>query len=341
VKNLNIDNANKYTIASGTGGTLTVTGGGGITVEASGSHEISAPVALAGVNSLNIKGGLTLSGGVSIGAGGAATKTGSGALTISGASGHAAGAALAVNQGTVNLNSNQGTAGSAAGSNLSLSVVGGAGTARVNLGSSQDLKGLNVQFGDASTQTLDLASPAAAGGFHSVAVYASNLAAAKASLWDAIVNANKPGADDPLDGITDSNLHASSGVGLAQFADNIQVRSTRVGDVNLDGNVSIADFLQLAGNFGTVGTATWQEGDLNYDRNVSIADFLALAGNFGSSYTGSSGAVSAADIQTVANFASSIGADPSVVGSAVPEPGTLSLLAVGAMGLMSRRRRKA
>ena len=72
--------------------------------------------------------------------------------------------------------------------------------------------------------------------------------------------------------------------------------------------------------------ARWQH------RNVSIADFLALAGNFGSSYTGSSGAVSAADIQTVANFASSIGADPSVVGSAVPEPGTLSLLAVGAMG---------
>ena len=74
---------------------------------------------------------------------------------------------------------------------------------------------------------------------------------------------------------------------------------------------------------------------------MSIADFLALSGNFGSSYTGSAAGVSAADIQTVASFASSIGADPSVVGSAVPEPGTLTLLAVGAMGLMSRRRRKA
>jgi hypothetical protein len=278
---------------------------------------------------------------MSIAAGGSTSKSGAGALTISGAAGHGAGAVFNVNLGSVNLNSNQGTAGSAAGSNLTMNIVNGGGNARVNLGANQDLTGLNVATGNAGTQTLDLASPAAAGAFHSVTVYAANLAAAKAALWSDIVNANKPGAVDPLDGIVDTALHTSSGVGLAQQSNNILIRSTRIGDVNLDGNVSIADFLQLAGNFGTVGTATWQEGDVNYDNNVSIADFLALAGNFGSSYSGSAAGVSAVDIQTVANFASSIGADPSVVGSAVPEPGTLSLLAVGAMGLMSRRRRKA
>ena len=96
----------------------------------------------------------------------------------------------------------------------------------------------------------------------------------------------------------------------------------------------------MAGNFGSVGNATWQEGDLNYDHNVSIADFLSLAGNFGSSYSGSAAPVSAADIQTVASFASSIGVDPAIVGSAVPEPGTISMLALGAMGLMARRRRR-
>jgi len=340
VKQLNFDNANKYTIASGSGGTLTLAGGGGIIVEATGSHEISAPVTLAGVNSLNIKGGLTMSGGVSIAAGGAATKTGPGALTISGAQGHGTGASLAVSQGALNLNSNAGTAGSAASSHLAVSVVGGAGNARLNLGANQDLAGLNVQIADAGSQTLDLASPAGAGQFHSVTVYAANLAAAKTSLYNAIANANRAGAADPTDGIIDSGLHASSKIGLAQQGDHILIRPARVGDLNLDGNVSISDFIDLASNFGTNGTATWQEGDLNYDHNVSVSDFIDLASNFGASYSGNA-VVTPADIQSVASFASSIGVDPSVIGSAVPEPGTLSLLAVGAMGLMSRRRRKA
>jgi hypothetical protein len=43
----------------------------------------------------------------------------------------------------------------------------------------------------------------------------------------------------------------------------------------------------------------------------------------------------------LANFASSIGVDSSVIGSAVPEPGTLSILAASALGLMARRRRRA
>jgi hypothetical protein len=200
---------------------------------------------------------------------------------------------------------------------------------------------LYVQVADASTQTLDLASPAGAGAFHSLTVYAADLTSAKASLYTAIVNANKAGAVDPLDGIVDSGLHSSSKIGLAQAGDHIFIRPTRIGDLNLDGNVSISDFIDLASNFGSTGTATWQEGDLNYDRNVSISDFIDLASYFGASYAGSTAVVSAADVQTLASFASSIGVDPSVVGSAVPEPGTLSLLAVGAMGLMGRRRRKA
>ena len=75
-----------------------------------GSHKSSSPVA---VNAMRVlrdnclachaeekhKGGLTLSGGVSISTGGAATKTGAGTLTISGAQNHGAGAALVVSQG--------------------------------------------------------------------------------------------------------------------------------------------------------------------------------------------------------------------------------------------------
>jgi hypothetical protein len=313
VMNLNFDNANKYTIAGGSGGTLTINAG---TINVtSGSHEISAPIALTGT----------------------VTKAGPGTLTISGPQTNAAGSSLTVNAGVVNLNSNAGTPGSAAASPLTLNISGSG--ARVNLGANQDLTALNVNFGNAGTQTLDLASPAGAGQFHSVTVYAANLAAAKAALYNAIVNANAAGAVDPLDGITDSGLHSGAKIGLAQLGSTIVVRSTRIGDLNLDNAVTISDFIDLASNFNTIGTATWQEGDLNYDRSVTISDFIDLASNFNGTY--SADGVNSPDVETIASFASSLGVDPSIIGSAVPEPGTLSLLAIGAMGLMSRRRRKA
>jgi hypothetical protein len=266
-------------------------------------------------------------------------------MTISGTQTHGAGAALRVTRGTLNLNANSGVAGSAAGSPLKLNVAGNVDNAssRITLGADQDIADLTVAHGDLGTQTLDLASPAGAGQFRLVTVYASNLAAAKTALWNSIKNANVATAADPLDGIVDLGMHASSGLGLAVLSgsDHVSIRQTRIGDLNLDGNVTISDFIDLASNFNTVGTATWQEGDLNYDGNVTISDFIDLASNFGASYASGAAPISVSDQQTLASFASSIGADPSVVGSAVPEPGTLGLLAVGAMGLMSRRRRKA
>jgi hypothetical protein len=66
----------------------------------------------------------------------------------------------------------------------------------------------------------------------------------------------------------------------------ILVLHTLIGDLNLDRQVSIADFLALAGHFNQ-SPATWGDGDINYDNTVTIADFLALAGNFGQTYSGS------------------------------------------------------
>jgi hypothetical protein len=116
------------------------------------------------------------------------------------------------------------------------------------------------------------------------------------------------------------------------MSDHVLIRSTRIGDVNLDGSVTISDFIDLASHFNQSGNATWQEGDLNYDRNVTIADFIDLASNFGSSYTGEIMPISAADAAILADFAEEHGAS-------VPEPGMCGL-AMMSVGLICQRRRR-
>src|SRR5205807_8361573 len=141
-------------------------------------------------------------------------------------------------------------------------------------------------------------------------------------LWAVISNANRAGAPDPQDGILDSHLssHPPAGIGLAQLIDAhgdpyLLIRPTEIGDLNLDGQVTISDFIDLAANFGASGPdITWQEGDLNYDNAVTIADFIDLAANFGASY--------AAD---------------GISASSVPEP-TMAILLLSLTPFVLRRR---
>jgi hypothetical protein len=220
--------------------------------------------------------------------------------------------------------------------NLSVNVTGN-NTALV-LESSTDVANLTIPFANPGNQSLNLNTPPAAGAFNAIRIYASDLASAKTTLWSAIKNANAPGSVTPTDGIYDSgkSAHAGTGIGLAQIADahgdsHIQIRLARIGDLNLDGTVSISDFIDLASNFNSSApTITWQEGDLNYDGSVTISDFIDLAANFNSSYVG--------DRETVAEFAQSIGVDPSIIGSAVPEPGIAMSVVVGSIAVGLRRR---
>jgi hypothetical protein len=110
--------------------------------------------------------------------------------------------------------------------------------------------------------------------------------------------------------------------------DHVFLRSTRIGDLNLDGRVSIADFITLAAHFNQSGTAMWDEGDLNYDRSVTIADFIDLASNFNTSYSGESWGVSAGEELMLANFA-----------AGVPEPGVAVGLSAVLVGMGRRKRR--
>jgi len=85
------------------------------------------------------------------------------------------------------------------------------------------------------------------------------------------------------------------------------------GDANEDGQVTIADFLALQNHFNQAGG--WADGDFNEDGQVTIADFLILQNNWG---FGTAGA----------------GAVPTI-----PEPASLTILAVG-FGFVTRRKRR-
>jgi hypothetical protein len=83
------------------------------------------------------------------------------------------------------------------------------------------------------------------------------------------------------------------------------------GDTNNDGVVDLTDLNNVLNNFGSTGT---NPGDDNQDGTVDLTDLNNVLNNFGSTHA-----------------ASSLGV--------VPEPASLSLVAIGATALLARRRR--
>ena len=125
--------------------------------------------------------------------------------------------------------------------------------------------------------------------------------------------------------------YKGSALGIARITDEhgdfvVLIRPTRVGDLNLDGTVSIADFITLASHFGASGGATWEEGDLNYDKSVTIADFIDLSANFNTDYAGEVFPISPAEQKLLNDF----------YAANVPEPAGLLAVFLGAVILFNR-----
>jgi hypothetical protein len=111
----------------------------------------------------------------------------------------------------------------------------------------------------------------------------------------------------------------------------VVARFTLSGDLNLDGSVDFLDLAKLAQSYNvTDGTRQWSTGDVNYDGNTDFLDLAKMAQNYNTAL--GAPAVPGASVDFNADLARAF--------AAVPEPGSISLLGLGAVALLARRRNR-
>jgi autotransporter-associated beta strand protein len=141
---------------------------------------------------------------------------------------------------------------------------------------------------------------------------------------------NTPGNLDKAIGYGEASVVSTNGEWDGEPVDDSAVvtRFTVAGDIDLDGEVAFPDLLKVSTNYGKTNVI-WTDGDVDYDGEVTFFDLLAVSANYGK-------AVPAALLATLPDD------QQALIESAfaqVPEPGSMSLLALGAAAMLGRRRR--
>jgi autotransporter-associated beta strand protein len=322
---LNFDNSHSYTLAPGSGGSLTLNGGGGTAsiTDVSGNHFISAPVTLSTNTAVTVtNSGNTLQISGAVGGTGGITLSGAGALVLDAANNY--GGTTTVSGGSLIV----GASGALpTGNHLSIGASGNVQFAHGTGG--ETVNSLSITTGG----TLDLTNN------HLILHYtgSSPVSTIRGYL---ITGYNSGSWNGP--GIDTSAANASYGLGYADGADGgiagiasgqIEVKYTLYGDTNLDGTVNSIDFGNLAANFGKSGKV-WDQGDFDYNGTINSVDFGLLASNFGKSAGSNAAVATAGEWAALDAFASANG-----LMSEVPEPASIGMLLLGTATLLTRRRR--
>jgi autotransporter-associated beta strand protein len=115
----------------------------------------------------------------------------------------------------------------------------------------------------------------------------------------------------------------------------VVARYTLGGDATLDGTVDFNDLVKLAQNYNTTVSAGseswWNRGDFTYDGITDFNDLVKLAQNYNTSLPS----------EPIPGATPGFEADLARAFASVPEPGTLSILGIGGIALLGRRRRRA
>ncbi len=301
----------------------------GGTVQADSGHTISVS-GLTSVNTGTIQGAGTFSTSATSGFGinGTLTVSGPGIVNLNGPSLNQAASALAVTGGTVNVSvaSLPPPTVAISGSGLvhladNISAGTPLGTSNVNL-TSLSITGSGVLDIGNNRIIVDYSSPAT----DPIASINSWIKNGFYDLAGPQIISSDIAADDLASGL-------SYGIGYADGADGavaglpsgeIEVMFTLLGDANLDGIVNSEDFTPFSANVGKNGS--WDNGDFNYDGTVNSEDFTPFSANLGQSATlaAAAGVLEGANGLSLAN---------------VPEPASIGLMALGAVGVLARRRR--
>jgi len=342
------NNTNSYTLGAGTSGTLTLDNGGAgsaAITDFGGTHSILAPINLNAtvvVTVNNAADAIQISGNVS-GAGGVTTG-GSGAVTLSGVNSY--GGPTLVNSGLLVI----GGAGSLpTNNNLTIGTGSSTGTVQlaagtgpitassltINPGSTLDItnNSLVINFGSSADPVNTIVSELAAG-------YSGTSAWTGTSGTSGVITSSTAaaGAKSVSVGYLDGNIDTTDS---AQVGPNqILVKYTLTGDTNLDGIVNFTDFATVLKNFAQPGT-DWAQGNFTYNPNspsvqgTNFTDFADVLANFLAPFPGGvAGGTLGGTIQPL-----SAGVEIQNTFAPIPEPASLSILGVGAAGLLARRRR--
>jgi autotransporter-associated beta strand protein len=304
-------------------------GGYGVTFDGnvslgSGQIQSSTIVTLnpASASSITISSSITGSGSV--------VHSGSGTTTLSGSNSYTGG--TNVSAGTLVVTSSNGLPVGGA-----LTIGSGATVqAAAHTGGPSNVSVLQVStLSNSGTLNLTNNSLAIASGSTVASVTTQVAAAYNGGLWNG--TSSSGGVITSTTAASDSTYLTAIGVatGLTSFdgvsvpSTDILVKYTYYGDTNLDGAIDGSDYTNIDNGFLNNMTG-WQNGDFNYDNVVDGSDYTLIDNAYNTQGTSLGTNPATLIASNTAQIAGS---------SAVPEPTTLGLLGIGAVGLIGRRRR--